>query len=153
MTDEELQARIQDTLNAALKAEDDRRATEKAAADARQKELDDAVGAALKAQAREFAKSRRLPAATDVPAPAWPMRLRSSADHPGARRLPYARTYSCIDGDVKAYFCVQRRRSRSREAITSLRILVSRPPVFLRYARHYIFVIYQFDTSRWSVAT
>lgn len=63
MTDEELQARIDQTLATAIKLEDDRRAAESDAAAKRQKELDDAVDTALKAQAKKFATSRRLPIA------------------------------------------------------------------------------------------
>jgi hypothetical protein len=63
MTDEELQARIDQTLATAIKLEDDRRAAEADAAAKRQKELDDAVDTALKAQAKKFATSRRLPTA------------------------------------------------------------------------------------------
>lgn len=61
MNAEEIAQLTRDTLTAALKEEDDRRKAEKEAADARQKELDEAVSSALKAQAKEFAKSRRLP--------------------------------------------------------------------------------------------
>lgn len=50
-----------ETMEAALKDENDRREAEKAAAEQRQKEIDDAVTAALKTQAKEFAKTRRLP--------------------------------------------------------------------------------------------
>ncbi len=61
MTAEEIAQLTRDTLAAALKEEDERRKSEAEAAAARQKELDDAVSSALKAQAKEFAKSRRLP--------------------------------------------------------------------------------------------
>lgn len=61
MNAEEIAQLTRDTLQAALKEEDDRRKAEADAAAARQKELDEAVGAALKQQAKEFAKSRRLP--------------------------------------------------------------------------------------------
>ena len=61
MNAEEIAQLTRDTLQAALKEEDDRRKAEAEAAAARAKELDDAVSAALKQQAKEFAKSRRLP--------------------------------------------------------------------------------------------
>ena len=61
MTPEEMQAMVRDTLLAAQKEIDDKRAAELAAAEAEQKKIDDAVQTALKAQAKEFAKSRRLP--------------------------------------------------------------------------------------------
>ncbi len=61
MNAEEIAQLTRETLTAALKEEDDRRKAEAEAAAARQKELDDAVSSALKAQAKEFAKSRRLP--------------------------------------------------------------------------------------------
>lgn len=61
MTPEEVAQLARDTMQAALKEESDRREAEQAAEAKRQAEINDAVQAALKTQAREFAKSRRLP--------------------------------------------------------------------------------------------
>lgn len=61
MTPEEMQTMVRDTLLAAQKEIDDQRAAEAEAAAKRQAELDEAVQTALKAQAKEYAKSRRLP--------------------------------------------------------------------------------------------
>lgn len=61
MTNEELQAMVRDTLLAAQKEIDDKRAAELAAAEAEQAKINTAVETALKTQAKEFAKSRRLP--------------------------------------------------------------------------------------------
>lgn len=61
MNAEEIAQLTRDTLAAALKEENDRREAEAEAARRRQAEIDEAVTAALKSQAREFAKSRRLP--------------------------------------------------------------------------------------------
>jgi len=58
---EELQKMVKDTLLAAQKEIDDQRDAEAAAKAARDAEVADAVTTALKAQAKEFAKSRRLP--------------------------------------------------------------------------------------------
>jgi hypothetical protein len=61
MTNEEMQTMVRDTLLAAQKEIDDQRQAEADAAAKRQAELDEAVQTALKAQAKEYAKSRRLP--------------------------------------------------------------------------------------------
>lgn len=61
MTNEELQAMVRDTLLAAQQEIDDKRAAEAAAAQAEAEKINSAVEAALKSQAKEFAKSRRLP--------------------------------------------------------------------------------------------
>lgn len=68
MTPEELAQLVRDTTAQALKERDDEEARKAAEAAARQKELDEAVTTALKAQAREFAKSRRLPVRDEAPA-------------------------------------------------------------------------------------
>lgn len=61
MNAEEIAKLTRDTLTAALQEEDERRQAKAEADAARQKEVDDAVQNALKLQAKEFAKSRRLP--------------------------------------------------------------------------------------------
>ena len=60
MTPEEVAQIARDSMEAALKSERERQEAEKAAADKRQAEIDEAVKAALTVQAREFAKSNRL---------------------------------------------------------------------------------------------
>jgi hypothetical protein len=61
MNAEEYAKIARETVDAALKEENDRRTAEADAAAKRQAEIDEAVVSALKAQAKEFAKSRRLP--------------------------------------------------------------------------------------------
>lgn len=61
MTDESLKTMVRDTLLAAQKEIDDQRAAEEATRAAEAEKINGAVEAALKAQAKEFAKSRRLP--------------------------------------------------------------------------------------------
>ena len=63
MTNEELQAMVRDTLLAAQKEIDDAAEAKRQAEETRKTEINTAVEAALKQQAREFAKSRRLPEA------------------------------------------------------------------------------------------
>lgn len=67
MTPEELAQLVRDTTAQALKERDDQIAAEAAAKEAEAKKIDDAVQNALKLQAREFAKSRRLPVAGGTP--------------------------------------------------------------------------------------
>jgi hypothetical protein len=61
MTPEELQAMVRDTLMSAQKEIDDQRQAEADAAAKRQAEIDEAVTNALKLQAKELARGRRLP--------------------------------------------------------------------------------------------
>lgn len=61
MNAEEYAKIARETVEHALKEENDRRVAEADAAAKRQAEIDDAVVSALKQQAREFAKTRRLP--------------------------------------------------------------------------------------------
>jgi len=61
MTPEELQSFVKDSILAAQKEMDDAADAARAAEAKRQAEIDEAVTSALKAQAKEFAKSRRLP--------------------------------------------------------------------------------------------
>lgn len=61
MNAEELQALVKDTILAAQKEIDDEAEAKRKAEEQRQADIDTAVTAALKDQAREFAKSRRLP--------------------------------------------------------------------------------------------
>lgn len=63
MTPEELQAMVRETLMSAQKEIDDQRAAEVEAAAKRQAEIDEAVTNALKMQAKELARGRRLPTA------------------------------------------------------------------------------------------
>lgn len=61
MTRDEIAQLARESMETALKEERERRETERLAAEAEQKRIDDAVAAALKTQAKEFAKTRRLP--------------------------------------------------------------------------------------------
>ncbi len=61
MTPEELSKYVQETTDAAIAAERKRQADEAAAIAARQEEIDTAVKSALATQAKEYAKTRRLP--------------------------------------------------------------------------------------------
>lgn len=61
MTNEELQAMVRDTLLAAQKEIDDAAEAKRVAEEKRQAEISEAVSAALKEQAKVYAKSRRLP--------------------------------------------------------------------------------------------
>jgi len=61
MTPEELQTMVKDTLLAAQKEIDDAAEAKRLAEEQRQQDIDTAVATALKDQAKEFAKSRRLP--------------------------------------------------------------------------------------------
>lgn len=63
MTPEELQAMVRDTLMSAQKEIDDQRQAEADAAAKRQADIDEAVTNALKLQAKELARGRRLPTA------------------------------------------------------------------------------------------
>ncbi len=61
MTNEELQQMVKDTLLAAQKEIDDAAEAKRQDEEKRATEINEAVSAALKSQAKEFAKSRRLP--------------------------------------------------------------------------------------------
>ena len=67
MTPEQIAELARQTMQDALKAEDDRRKAEAEAEAKRQGEINAAVETALKQQAREFAKSRRLPVIGGIP--------------------------------------------------------------------------------------
>lgn len=97
MTPEEIAALARQTMQDALKAEDDRRAAEAAAARQRQEEIDGAVQSALKTQAAAFAKSRRLPVVGGSPdAPGQAPAVTAFAD---------VRKYDSLDVEDMACLC------------------------------------------------
>lgn len=100
MTPEEMVALVRQTIDTATKEEDERRERERLAAEARQKEVDEAVTNALKAQAREFAKSRRLPEKVNVEQSA-------NSPFPSPHVTAYAdtRKYDGLSLDDMAFLC------------------------------------------------
>lgn len=99
MNAEEIAQLTRDTLAAALKEEDDRRKAEADAAAARKQEVDAAVESALKQQAREFAKTRRLPTG-DANQPAG-----SSFPSPHVTAFADTRKYDGLDVADMAFLC------------------------------------------------
>lgn len=99
MTPEEVAQLARDTMQAALKEESDRREAEQAAAAQRQAEINDAVQAALKTQAREFAKSRRLPSG-DAGQP-----QNGNGQAPHAMQFADTRKYDNLALEDQAFLC------------------------------------------------
>jgi hypothetical protein len=122
MTNEELQAMVRDTLLAAQKEIDDKQAAEVAAAEAEQQKIGTAVEAALKQQAKEFAKTRRLPTNTqDNPPPL--------SGAPYVTAFSDTRKYDHMNVDDMAFMCgvldaaKRERRSEGGVSVNALKAL------------------------------
>ena len=101
MTPEEMQAMVRDTLLAAQKEIDDKRAAEEAARVAEQEKIDGAVKAALQAQAKEFAKSRRLPSGDAGQRP----NESAPSGAPYVTAFHDTRKYDALSVEDQAFFC------------------------------------------------